>query len=242
VVAVVSLWREHREPTGPTASTGSAGDASGWDEWDDWDDAGSADDSDLDARGREADEQSTIAIRTARMLGVAMSMLFVSLFVVNRSNAVLEPRPSQSAASFTGRSVLELRDDDSGTSLFSPTELVPGNAERSCITIVYEGDRAPAAVEFSAEVGGELSKQLSVVVDVGTGGSFGDCSGFRPERRLFEGTLTELGARTATEPIVAYEAGERGERRTFSIRVELPLTSVNVDGKQATANFEWRID
>jgi hypothetical protein len=197
--------------------------------------------SDAEGDASEISEQRVIAMRSARMLGVAMSMLFVSLFVVNRSGAVLQPSPSQSAASFTGRSVLELSDDDSGTSLFAPTEIVPGNTDRSCITIVYDGDRSPAQVEFAADVGGELSEQLMVNVDVGTGGGFGDCAGFLPDVRIFEGTLAELGVASGDEPIKAFEAMERGDSRTFSIEVELPVDAVNVDGLQATSNFEWRI-
>lgn len=194
---------------------------------------------DHELEASELDEQRAVARRTARGLGVAVSLLCVSLLVVVRSERVLEPAEASAAAGFRSAEI-ELTDDDAGVSLFSPGPLLPGWSDRQCIRIVYRGDHLPVEVRLQAEARGRLARALEVAVDAGTGGGFGDCGGFRREARLFEGTLAQLAAATSGEGLLSFTATEPESARTFAVEVRLPDDATGTAGQTATAQLTWR--
>ncbi len=85
-----------------------------------------------------------------------------------------------------------LTDDDGDAPLFPIPALSPGEAVSRCITLQYT---AEAAGEVRMLVVGEtnpaVSRQIGIQVETGTGGRFGDCSGF-VGTAIYQGTLAEI--------------------------------------------------
>lgn len=184
------------------------------------------------------ERQQALARRTTQAMGVALSLLFVSFLVVQRTETVLSPSESRSRASFETGTV-ELTDDDAGASLFAAETWAPGRRESRCIAIIYRGTHSPVDVTMRAEVTGELARSLRVAVESGSGGGFGDCSGFTPSTVLFTGSLADLGAASSQDPIALFTATRDDGSRTFRITAELPAVSDARSGDTATADISW---
>ena len=75
-----------------------------------------------------------------------------------------------------------LVDDDSASVLFNVSNMAPGDSSQNCIVVTYQGTIAdPTAVKLYS--GGytdsaALADWLDVVIEEGTGGSFGNCGAF----------------------------------------------------------------
>jgi hypothetical protein len=180
-----------------------------------------------------------IARRTAQLLGAALSLLFVSLLVVQRTEAVLDPAVAASGASFAAVGVIELTDDDQGAALFLGEELLPGDEVQRCIRIDYTGSVPDITVTMQADASGPLADDLRLRVVAGDGGGFGSCDGFVPGPLLFDGSLAAFAAETTAQPLVVLEQVSPGMSRTLAIEVGLPDTAVGLDGEQAEAEFRW---
>jgi hypothetical protein len=91
---------------------------------------------------------------------------------------------------------VSLHDDDSGTAMFSATNLRPGSSDVRCIVV-----SAPASLASSVKLYARdyrttngLGESLNMVIDEGTGGHFGtsgqgSCNGFTSGGHAFRGTL-----------------------------------------------------
>jgi hypothetical protein len=180
-----------------------------------------------------------IARRTAQLLGAALSLLFVSLLVVQRTESVLDPAVVASGASFAAVGVIELTDDDRGAPLFLDQALLPGDVEVRCIGIAYTGSVPDVTVTMQADATGPLADDLQVRVLAGEGGGAGSCDGFVPGPLLFEGSLAAFSSETAARPLVVLEGVGPGTMRTLAIEVALPTTAVGIEGEEAEAEFRW---
>lgn len=180
-----------------------------------------------------------IARRTAQLLGAALSLLFVSLLVVQRTEAVLDPAVAATGASFAAVGVIELADDDQGTAMFVGEELMPGDAVERCIRIAYTGTVPGVTVTMDAAASGPLADDLRVRVVAGDGGGFGGCEGFAPGPLLFEGSLAAFAAETTARPLLVLDRVQPGSARTLAVEVALPDTAVGLDGEEAEAEFRW---
>lgn len=174
---------------------------------------------------------------TVRAFVAAISALLITSLVVSRSGAALSVENATATIAVESGSI-SLRDDDQGRSLFNATDLVPGRASEGCITITYDGTILPVDVRLIAEVQGPLADYLDLRIDVGTGGGFDSCDGFVPSALLFDGTLAELGHRTATDPVLVGRLVNRGESRTVRFGYEVADVQEAV-AKQAGASFVW---
>lgn len=180
-----------------------------------------------------------IARRTAQLLGAALSLLFVSLLVVQRTESVLDPAVAASGASFAAVGVIELADDDQGAAMFVGEELLPGDTVERCIGIDYTGSVPGVTVTMQAVVSGPLADDLRLRVVAGDGGGFGSCEGFVPGPLLFEGSLAAFAAETAAQPLVVLDRVQPGTTRTLAVEVALPDTAVGLEGEEAEAEFRW---
>jgi hypothetical protein len=171
---------------------------------------------------------------TARAVAVAVALLLVSLLVVNGSRSALDDVPSVAAGSFSTGSV-RLSDDDQGRSLIEVDGLVPGDEAVECIAVTYEGDAVPAAVTMAARVDGSLGRSLGVQLEIGSGGTFGDCTGFRSAGVLFTGTLDSMAEAGELDAFVAPASpATRSFRMTFTMQGDALDTAGD-----ATADFIW---
>src|SRR5882724_4502815 len=96
---------------------------------------------------------------------------------------------------------LVLTDDDgggaaSGTAMFSATGLVPGSTGTKCITVTYNGNVSAPVKLYAASPTGTLAQYLDFTVEIGTGGSFADCTGFTSSGFIYSSTQPVASAGT----------------------------------------------
>ena len=132
-----------------------------------------------------------------------------------------------------------LTDDDRGAALFAVRDLVPGRAVSRCITVDYAGTVGAGTVRLAAvSLTGPLADQLTVTVQVGTGGSFASCAGFTGTA-VYSGPLAGLAAGTGDSVGVDTGWAPAGVgSRTYRITVTL-LDSNALQGAASTGTFEW---
>ncbi len=134
-----------------------------------------------------------------------------------------------------------LIDDDSGHPLFTDTDdLVPGRARAACLAVAAGGGGPDDQVRLLVDdLTGRLAPQLGLEVLVGTGGRYGDCTGFTGSR-IYQGTVAGLAALGQKGITSGWAPGPRS-RRTFKFVVTLADESSG-QGQQAGATFVWRLD
>ncbi|MEL7207769.1 MAG: hypothetical protein AAGK32_05985, partial [Actinomycetota bacterium] len=131
------------------------------------------------------------------------------------------------------------------TAMFNTTNMVPGDTVSNCIEVDYTGssfDLDPVTMYGSATDNG-LGDHLDVVISEGTGGGFGDCTGFSGST-TFTGTVNGFAS---THP--AYGTGDAGytpasgsTARVYKIDVTLGSDTPNTaQGADAQASFTWEV-
>jgi len=143
---------------------------------------------------------------------------------------------------------VELTDDDSGAARFDVTGMTPGQTASKCIAVTSTGS-SPATVKlYSAnEVKTKaLDTQIQLAITQGTGGSFGDCTGFAPDATgsdVFDGTLAGFGElETYSSGVGSWAtAGDTdGETKTYKITYTFDGSADNAyQGGTAGVDFVW---
>ena len=135
------------------------------------------------------------AAALARVAVVMLALVAVSLLVLNSSRAAFSDTADSTGNSLAAGTV-DLVDDDAGSAMFTVSNMAPGDSTTECITVTYSGSIAdPAAVRVysgSYTDSADLGSFLNLTIEEGSGGSFGDCSGFTLENTI------ELGSTLAT--------------------------------------------
>ena len=121
-----------------------------------------------------------------------VASLMVTILTVGRSEAAFTATTASSSSFATGTVVLT--DDDSGSALFTATGMTAGSSVTDCITVTYSGTIVPAPIRMYGSTTGTLDTYLDAIIEIGTGGSFGDCTGFTPTSTLFTNTLANFSA------------------------------------------------
>jgi hypothetical protein len=178
-------------------------------------------------------------LTAARMLAAAVAALLVSLLVMARSDAALVARSGNLDNEF-GPGVVEVDDDGGGLRMFDVDDLVPGRPVAECISVRYTGTVSPAVVRLTAISEGALAGDLLLRIETGTGGRYGDCSGFRRTGLLYDGVLSGLPA-----PATATGAGLEVFRPTGAPQLQALRFTADLregsdpDGARALADFFW---
>lgn len=95
-----------------------------------------------------------------------------------------------------------LTDDDAGQALFTTAQLLPGSVVTNCLFVEYAGPPTIAKVRIGVDdLAGPLARSLTVKIDQGAGGRFGDCAGFTGTP-IYDGPLAGL----STTPAAAVAA------------------------------------
>ena len=180
--------------------------------------------------------------RLATVLSAAGALLLAVTFVWQSASAGFTDSTTALRAGTTTGTVV-LADDDKEAKLFSSTGLTPGqSAGTRCIAVTSTGT-APADVRLyatGASTSQALSSWLDVTVQIGTGGAYAGCSGFKPSAVVFSGRL-------ATFPADSWSAGKASwtttggtETRTYQVTVGLAAGAPkSVQGGSAAATFVW---
>ncbi len=183
------------------------------------------------------------------MISLALSMVVVSLMVVGTSVALFSDTTSSTGSSFSVGSV-DLVDDDSAGTIFTVTNMTPGQAVTGCIVVTYQGTITdPAGVKLYSggyTDSGDLDTFLNLTIEEGTGGSFGSCTGFSLENTIESGgTLADFDSTHTNYANGAgvWDPGSTPEAKTYRITVELDAATPNAEqGESVTAmTLTWEV-
>ena len=120
-------------------------------------------------------------LRLAVGLGIAvLAGLLGSGVLVWRGTAALFTATTSNPGNSWTAGTVALADDDTGSALFTAAGLVPGDQGENCITVDYTGDVATAVKLYATSFtdAGSLAQYVDLVVEEGSGGGYGDCTGF----------------------------------------------------------------
>lgn len=116
--------------------------------------------------------------RGVAALGVTMGLTLSGAMVWQSTEAAFTATTATPTNSWQTGTVL--LSDDATSVAFAVSDLAPGQSGSRCITVTYEGSVVPAEVRLYAadKVDDGLGGHLELEVHEGTGGGFGDCTGF----------------------------------------------------------------
>lgn len=189
-------------------------------------------------------QRQLAVFRLTRVAAFSFSLLFVSFVVLGTSRGAFSDTTSNTSNSVSAGTVA-IEDDDSGSVMFNVSGMLPNDTAVNCIVVTYQGNTAPSSpiqlYRSGANTGDGLDQYLDLDIEVGTGGSFGDCTGFSSSSTLFDNTLQNF-ASTHQDFAGALGTGwtptGAGQARTF--RVTLTLQDDNAaQGLSAGFGFTW---
>lgn len=189
--------------------------------------------------------QSKSANRLGRVSAFAFSTLFVTFLVVSTSRGAFSDTTDNTGNTVSAGTVT-LVDDDSASVLFNLSGMAPTDSATECIVVTYNGDLTPAsAVQLYRSgviTGTGLDQYLDLVVEVGTGGTYSDCTGFTPSSTIFTGSTLQGFASTHQAYASALDTGwtptGAGQARTFRFTISLQDNNA-AQGLNATFGFSW---
>lgn len=182
---------------------------------------------------------ATLQIHLVRATAIATALLLVTILTVTRSYAAFTDTTDNTSNSFATGTVV-LTDDDTGSAMFSVTNMTPGSPVIECITITYSGNQLPAPVRMYGTTTGGLATYLDTIIEIGTGGTFGDCTGFTPTSTLFNTTLADFSS-THTDwasGLATFTAPANPTSRTFRFTISVQDTP-SAQGSSSTADFTF---
>lgn len=146
--------------------------------------------------------------------------------------------PAQGAAAEGG---VSLFDDDGGRALFTAADrLAPGRPLAACVRVGSRTALPGDQVRFAAvDVSGPLADRVTVTLEAGDGGRFGDCSGFSGDV-LFTGTLRALAAASAGSGLDTGWDPSTAAARSFRVTVVMDA-DLTVQGLTARGDLVWRL-
>ena len=183
------------------------------------------------------------------LLALPISLVVVSVLVVSSSVAAFTSSTSNTGNSFSAGTV-DLVDDDLAAVLFSVADMVPGTSSTDCITVTYQGSVAdPAGVKVYSggyADSGDYDTYLNLTIEEGSGGSFGDCTGFSSENTIESaGTLSDFDTAHTNYATGAgvWDPASTPVSKTYRITVELDAAAPDAEqGESVTAmTFTWEV-
>lgn len=137
---------------------------------------------------------------------------------------------------------VNLTDNDSGSAMFTMSNVAPGGTTTTCTNVTYSGGVA-AGVRLYGTIGGTgLAAYATVVVTRGTFSgtpAAGSCTGFTAGTQLYSGTLSGFPT-TAGTALTDTPSWTNGSKYGYRFVVTLPSGVASAaQGLSATANFTW---
>ena len=178
-------------------------------------------------------------IPLVRLAAILSAMLLLTLLIVTTSRAAFTDTTENAGNSFATGSVI-ITDDDAGSAMFAATAMTPGEPVIECITLTYSGSLVPADVRMYGVSAGVLATYLDTTVEIGSGGSFGDCTGFTASSTLYSGTLANFSATHTdwTSGLATFTAPANPTSQTLRFTVDVQNDPAAMT-QSATATFTW---
>lgn len=141
----------------------------------------------------------TLTRPTANVIAGLLALALVGVLVIRTSSAVFTAETNNDDNSVAAGTIVLTDDNTLGSSLFTMTNVAPGEFAENCIVVNYSGSLDPEAVKVHSVDPGDLTDafyvtnpaptppgdtatamedQVRITIEEGTGGSFDDCTGF----------------------------------------------------------------
>ena len=172
-----------------------------------------------------------------------LALVLVSVLTVRASSAAFSDTTDNSGNTWAAGTVVLTDDDGGATALYTASNMKPGDGSTECITVTYSGSLDAAVVVYGAVTAGTgLEAYLDLTVRRGSGGAFGDCTGFTSTEVVYTGTLdgfvtahTDFASGAGTW---APTGGAPDDDMTYEFTVTLQDNNA-AQGLDATATFTW---
>lgn len=189
-----------------------------------------------------ADDGGSRRERILQAVAPIAAFLLVGVLVVGGSRAAFSATTDDTGNTFSAGTVT-LTDDDTGSSMFTASNMKPGSTVTKCIVVTYGGSIVPADVKlYGTAAGTGLATYLTATVEIGTGGSFSSCTGFTATSTLYSGTLAGFASSYTNwaSGLASWSPASTPDSRTFRFTMALPAGTGNAaQGLTATATFTW---
>ena len=174
-----------------------------------------------------------------RVAAALVSLALVSVLVVRSSTAAFTDVTQNTGNAFVVGSV-DLVDDDLAATVFNITNMEPGQIVVDCIVVTYQGsvpDTSAVKVYSGGYTdSGTLATFLTLTVEEGTGGSFGDFTGFVNENTISTSTPLNTFATSYATGVGLWDPSSTPESKTYRVTVELDASTPNAQqGESVTA-------
>ena len=196
-------------------------------------------------------------IRTRRIAALSaapVAILLAGILVWHGSSAAFTAQTRNVGNNWDTGSVT-LTDDDLGTAAFQIANVVPGGTGSKCI-VVTSTSSVPGVVKiYLARLGAQgLENNITVSTEIGTGGSFANCTGF--VRDPATPALPALSLALAASQFSTYSTGvlpwttsgiSSGESKTYRVTWVfdtngLSQTAIDaLQGKSVSADVVWEL-
>jgi len=179
-----------------------------------------------------------------RLSLVALTILIHTVVPGARGLASVLPTaiPGAAEASETAarKSPVEVTRDGGEAPMFDMPAMAPGRTIENCIVVTYGGTMRSVQVSlFGSVLGNGLADYLDLEIEVGAGGSFGDCDGFIASDTLFAGTLSDFGRSHANfADGLQWSPTEPGVALTYRFTATLQNDNA-AQGKHASVSVIW---
>jgi hypothetical protein len=173
------------------------------------------------------------ARRARLLLGVVLGSLFMAFTVVGAPSHRLTP------VSDSPSETVQLSTDAGSGPMFSVPVMSPDHTETNCLELRYSGVAGTASARLYATAGGALAPYLHLTAEAGTGGRYGDCSGFTGTT-VYQGTLADfLSAHgTFASGLPVFDLPDASGTRAMRFTFDLDSASA-AQGLAGTATFYW---
>lgn len=194
---------------------------------------------------------ATVQDRKRRLIlaAVITGVLLSSAIVLTTSRAAFFATTSNSANDFAAGTVT-LTDDDLESAMFGVSNMAPADpAVSRCIAVEYTGTITdPGEVRLYSggfTETGTLSSELDLTIEMGTVGSFSDCTGFSGSTIFATNTLASFDT-THTDYVSGlstWDPATTPDTRVFRFTIDLPTDADNsVQGDSISdLVFTWEI-
>lgn len=188
-------------------------------------------------------------VPAARYRGVWLAALMAALLVasvVGRVSSAAFTSKTDTQSSGWQSGFVQVTDDDAGAAMFSTASntgaLDGGSVTQRCIVVTYSGTINNGSVEvhsYVTGVSGALAANMDLVVEEGTGGSNGSCTGFTPSASLFSGTLANYGTAASNFASgLSTWSPSTGDTKSYRFTTTVRNTPA-AQGSTAAATFMW---
>ncbi|MFI5494894.1 hypothetical protein [Actinoplanes sp. NPDC051859] len=180
-----------------------------------------------------------------KMLAVALTVtggIAISSGVMWQASSAAFTANTGNGANSWNAGTVALSDDDSNAVMFSPTNLRPGSTGDKCITVSYSGTLSSTVKMYGTAVSGGLAPYIDMVVEEGSGGGFGSCTGFTPTGTAYTGTLSNFGTtkNNFANGVGTFAPSGAGQSKTYKITYTVNAGTPDAQqGGSANASFTW---